>query len=81
MKRSVLCVITLICISAVGCSQNTITGSFPALSNQQIKLVGFEGFNTYTIDSVKASENGNFHSLKTTTAWPTSQPKMTKPSL
>lgn len=41
-------------------TQNAITGSFPALSNQYVKLVGFEGFNTYTIDSAKANEKGAF---------------------
>ena len=42
-------------------SQGNITGSFPALKNQLVKLTGFEGFRTYTIDSVKADENGVFH--------------------
>lgn len=41
-------------------SQNTISGTFPAISNQQIKLVGFKGFQAYAIDSVKANENGEF---------------------
>jgi len=36
-------------------SQNTVTGSFPGLANQHIKLVGFEGFTNYVIDSVMAS--------------------------
>jgi thiol-disulfide isomerase/thioredoxin len=50
----------LLFISAAALSQNTIIGNFPALNNQYIKLVGFEGFNTYTIDSVKASDKGHF---------------------
>ncbi len=41
-------------------SQNTITGRFPGLANQQIKLIGFTGFNTYTIDSVRADTKGAF---------------------
>lgn len=42
-------------------SQNTVTGSFPTLANQHIKLVGFEGFTIYTIDSVMASTEGVFN--------------------
>lgn len=38
----------------------TITGTFPALAHQQVKLVGFEGFSTYPIDSVKVDEKGVF---------------------
>jgi thiol-disulfide isomerase/thioredoxin len=41
-------------------SQNTLTGSFSALGNQPVRLVGFDGFGIYTIDSVKASANGAF---------------------
>lgn len=41
-------------------SQNTLTGSFSALGNQPIRLVGFDGFEIYTIDSVKALANGAF---------------------
>lgn len=40
--------------------QNTITGAFPALRGQQVKLVGFRGFTTYIIDSVHVSEQGIF---------------------
>lgn len=43
-----------------GYSQQTITGTFPSLRNQQVKLVGFEGFNTYSIDSVRVTAEGNF---------------------
>ena len=38
----------------------TITGTFPALAHQQVKLVGFEGFATYTIYTAKANEQGMF---------------------
>jgi thiol-disulfide isomerase/thioredoxin len=41
-------------------SQNTITGTFLGLNIQQIKLVGFKGFQTYAIDSVQANEKGEF---------------------
>ncbi len=54
---------TLICtylVSFVIFAQNSLTGSFSALGNQPIRLVGFDGFEIYTIDSVKASANGAF---------------------
>lgn len=41
------------------CGQN-ITGTFPGLSNQQVKLAGFEGFNAYAIDSARVNAKGNF---------------------
>ncbi len=47
-------------INILGFSQNTIRGTFPDLANQSIKLIGFSGFDTYTIDSVKANEKGIF---------------------
>ncbi len=48
----------LLLLSNISYSQNTITGTFPALANQQVKLTGFEGFSTYTIDQTKANEEG-----------------------
>lgn len=42
-------------------SSQTITGTFPGLANQQIKMVGYNGFDHYVIDSVKANEKGFFH--------------------
>jgi thiol-disulfide isomerase/thioredoxin len=47
-------------ISGIAYSQGIITGTFPALANQQIKLTGFQGFTTYPIDSVKANDQGVF---------------------
>ncbi len=41
-------------------TQNNITGTFTGLANQQIKLVGFNGFDTYLIDSIQANEKGQF---------------------
>ena len=60
MKIFAILNIAAFLLSTAGYSQSTITGTFPALSNQQVKLVGFEGFNTYTIDSVSVSEKGAF---------------------
>jgi thiol-disulfide isomerase/thioredoxin len=44
------------CVSA----QHTITGNFPPLAGQQIRLVGFDGFGIYTTDSIVVSEKGYF---------------------
>lgn len=41
-------------------SQYTITGQFPSLYNRQVKLVGFQDFGTYTIDSTVVSKEGEF---------------------
>lgn len=41
-------------------AQHNISGNFPALAGQQVKLVGFQDFRNYTIDSVMVSEQGNF---------------------
>lgn len=60
MKNTINTIFLLfVCVFAY--SQNTITCTFPNLANQQINLVGFEGFDTYLIDSVKANEKGVFH--------------------
>ncbi len=50
----------LLLFSIFGYTQHNITGTFPTLANQPIKLVGFKGFDTYTIDSVKANTAGVF---------------------
>jgi hypothetical protein len=59
MKKIIIINILLL-IYAFAYSQRTITGTFPNLANQQIKLSGFNGFQTYPIDSVKANEKGDF---------------------
>ena len=46
-------------ISSHASSQN-IAGTFPGIANQQIKLLGFNGFDTYVIDSIQANEKGEF---------------------
>lgn len=50
----------IILISSYTQAQHTITGKFPALANQQIRLVGFEGFDIYTIDQARANQEGEF---------------------
>lgn len=41
-------------------AQYNINGSFPPLAGQQVKLVGFQDFGIYTIDSTIVSKQGNF---------------------
>jgi len=42
-------------------AQHNITGNFPYLAGQTVRLVGFEGFGIYTIDSTSVSEQGVFN--------------------
>src|SRR6056297_1035727 len=41
------------------CSQS-IQGHFTQMTNEEIRLHGFEGLNTYTISSATTDENGHF---------------------
>ncbi len=61
--RKLNTIIFLLFIYVCTYSQNTITGIFTGLANQQIILVCFSGLNTYVIDSTQANEKGEF-SLK-----------------
>lgn len=54
----IISIISIVSLNAQ--AQYTITGSFPPLANQQVRLVGFDGFGVYTIDSTKISEHGIF---------------------
>ena len=58
--KKILIINILLLIYAFAYSQSTITGTFPNLANQHIKLVGFNGFDTYAIDSTKANEKGEY---------------------
>ena len=42
------------------CSQQTIIGTFPLLAGQEVRLEGFDGFDTYLIDTARADKNGKF---------------------
>lgn len=54
-------VLTLLLYVALASLQaQTITGTFPFLASKQVKLIGFEGFTTYTIDNTQADEQGVF---------------------
>jgi thiol-disulfide isomerase/thioredoxin len=49
------------CIFSLGANaQHIITGDFPPLAGQTVRLAGFEGFGVYTIDSTKVTEKGIF---------------------
>ena len=50
----------LVFIASAAHAQYSITGNFPALAGQQVKLLGFEGLGIYPIDSMKVSEKGIF---------------------
>jgi hypothetical protein len=56
MKNVFLFVFACYSISLV--SQNMLSGSFSDLGGQSVRLVGFNGFDIYSVDSVKASANG-----------------------
>lgn len=42
------------------CSQETIEGTFSAMPNETIRLIGYSGFDSYQIDEAKTDSNGNF---------------------
>ncbi|MEI7423936.1 MAG: TlpA disulfide reductase family protein [Prolixibacteraceae bacterium] len=59
MKTANVFILLIISILSVNVSaQHTLTGNFPLLAGQQVRLVGFEGFGIYTIDSASVSEKG-----------------------
>jgi thiol-disulfide isomerase/thioredoxin len=58
--KKIFIITILLLVSVFIYSQNTITGTFPGIANQQIKLLGFNGFDTYVIDSIQANEKGVF---------------------
>lgn len=51
--------ILIICtLSLSVCAQHYISGNFPLLAGQKVRLYGFEGFGNYIIDSTTVSEKG-----------------------
>lgn len=54
----------LLLLCGFGCSttytQQAIMGDFAALGGQQLKLMGYNGFETYVIDSARADKQGRF---------------------
>ncbi len=61
MKTANAFILLIFSILSVSISaQHTITGNFPLLAGQQVRMVGFEGFGSYTIDSARVSGKGVF---------------------
>jgi len=65
MNRNSFCLVLFLTFNCINFQYSTahgqtITGTFTGLANQQIKLVGFNGFDTYAIDSMQANEKGQF---------------------
>jgi len=58
--KKIKTIIVLLFICALTNAQNNISGIFSGLANQKIKLVGFNGFDTYAIDSIQVNEKGEF---------------------
>ena len=59
MKKTAIIFIVVVLISSWGVAQK-ITGSFPSLAGQNVKLEGFSGFKTYPIANTQISKEGNF---------------------
>ena len=57
-------VICLFLACGFGCTetytQQTVRGDFKELGGQQLKLMGYNGFETYVIDSARADQDGGF---------------------
>ncbi len=62
MISKIILIVLFAFLSTISKSQNSfsITGNFPPLAGQQVRLVGFDGFDVYTIDSTKITEQGVF---------------------
>jgi thiol-disulfide isomerase/thioredoxin len=58
--NNLLTSIFLYILSQVVIAQNVQIGNFPALAGQEIKLIGIEGFDQFTIDSTIVSKEGFF---------------------
>lgn len=58
IKKILLLII--LCIGLVTLRAQSLKGCFPLYKGQSIRLIGFNGFNNYTIDSTQVSEQGNF---------------------
>lgn len=62
MKKLIITLANLLIVTLVW-SQNTVTGTFTELSNTQIKLLGYNGFGIYSIDSTQSNDKGEFSLL------------------
>ncbi len=65
MKLTAFLIVTVFLLVAAfltnpGANDQTITGTFPLLAGQEVRLEGFSGFDTYLISSSDVSEEGKF---------------------
>ena len=60
LYEKIKAIIVLLFICVLANAQNNIICTFTDLANQQIKLVGFNGFKTYSIDSTQTNEKGEY---------------------
>lgn len=58
--RKLHIIISLLLVSVFTHAQNTISGKLSGLTGQQIKLMGFNGFDSYILDSTLTNEKGEF---------------------
>lgn len=58
--RKIFVIAVLLLISFLAYSQNTISGTFSGHCNEEIKLIGFKGFDTYVIDIAQTNGIGEF---------------------
>lgn len=60
ISRLLIITLTYLLICSSIYSQNSISGTFTELANQQIQLIGFNGFDIYTVDSTQTDKKGGF---------------------
>ena len=60
MEKLKLLFLLLVVFGSVSYAQHKITSEFPALKAAKVVLKGFNGFDTYIIDSTRVSELGTF---------------------
>ena len=58
--KKVYTIIVLVLAFGFAVAQNQVTGTFRAMAGQQVQLLGYYGFETYLIDSVRANGEGVF---------------------
>lgn len=59
-KKHFLILLFFNLLPLIFCAQQSISGHFPALAGQKVRLVGFQGFETYGIDSAIVAASGDF---------------------
>jgi len=66
MKLNARWFVFFLCITSVNSyAQKELTGTFSLLAGQEVRLKGFNGFDTYSIASVEADQSGKFSLIYT----------------